>query len=302
MTATATALSNGLVSIANDFTSLECMLKGLLKYFLLSGVVIFLFACGGELKGVAAHDNCPENVVCDTVYTDLQAYSFVIFSGKNKLDTVTAMTDEMTCDIEDFYFRCTWKKVYRDFVAVYSADGLSKKRRYVSEDSVVHEKVEIKRVDTIFVNYGKFRKVDYIPPYVETPKLDKKKLRDVFDTVTVGPYEYREGEFYGATDNFLSYYEFDGYGLPDWAGISSYENSISYDENGVAHVSVKYVMSNVVVKNYPLTLKRYNSHIYTFLDGPLERDTTVTWTAYYTDLYGVRDSTEITTVFTMKKE
>ncbi len=107
---------------------------------------------------------------------------------------------------------------------------------------------------------------------------------------------------YGATDNFLSYYKLEGYGLPDWAGISSYENSISYDENGVAHVSVEYVMSNVVVKNYPLTLKRYNSHIYTFLDGPLERDTTVTWTAYYTDLYGVRDSTEITTVFTMKKE
>jgi len=52
--------------------------------------------------------------------------------------------------------------------------------------------------------------------------------------------------------------------------------------------------------DYPLTPKIYNARLYMFSSDPLEKDTTVTWLAYYTDMYGVKDSTEVTTVFRMK--
>ena len=264
---------------------------------------VFFIACGENGYGVVVHDECPENTICDTTYVDAEAYSFVIYSGKNKLDTVTAMTDEMTCDIEDFYFRCTWKEVYSTCRVVYSKDIDDVKTE--SRDSVVHKKVEVKRIDTTFINYGKIRMVDYIPPYVETPKLDKKKLRDAMDTVVIGPDEKYKDEYYGKTEFFESgYYIEDAHGLPYWAYSSSHTSGLSYDENGAVYfdyVEVSYC-SETVITRFPLALKTYSSYLYAILYEPLERDTTVTWTAYYTDLYGVKDSTEITTVFTMKKE
>ncbi len=120
-----------------------------------------------------------------------------------------------------------------------------------------------------------------------------------------------ETHFYGRGSYFYGLYKISDKALPDFAGVSSYKGSyITIDHKDAPKDSV-FLLEELNVSSpcydttytkYPLTSKHYQSYIYAFLDEPFEKDSTVTWTAYYQDFYGVTDSTEVTTFFKMKEE
>lgn len=254
------------------------------------GLMLGLFAgCGNGPSSSSRGDECPDGYICDTTYTDTSAYSFVYYSGKNKLDTVTAFTGEMKCDIEDNYFSCRLTRTYRTCNVVYSAHTST--FRNTDSDSLIHKEINILRVDTTFINYGKKRLIDSIPPYIEQEKMDLKGLQDAFDTIELDFDDSHAYDRYRGGANFRTPYEMeDVYGtLPSDAGLLTY--SSYYLDLGC------FVTDRI---DYPLTPKIHEVGLYIYSDEPLEKDTTVTWQAYYTDMYGVRDSTEITTVFRMK--
>jgi len=255
------------------------------------GLMLGLFAgCGNDPSSSSRGDECPEGYICDTTYTDTSAYSFVYYSGKNKLDTVTAFTGEMKCDIEDNYFSCRLTRTYWTCYAVYSAQA-NHAERNTDSDSLIHKEINILRVDTTFINYGKKRLIDSIPPYIEQEKMDLKGLQDAFDTIELDFDDSHAYDRYRGGAYFRTPYEMeDVYGtLPSDAGLLTY--SSYYLDLGC------FVTDRI---DYPLTPKIHEVGLYIYSDEPLEKDTTVTWQAYYTDMYGVRDSTEITTVFRMK--
>lgn len=255
------------------------------------GLMLGLFAgCGNDPSGSSRGDECPEGYICDTTYTDTSAYSFVYYSGKNKLDTVTAFTGEMKCDIEDNYFSCRLTRTHRTCYEVYSAQA-NHAERNTDSDSLIHKEINILRVDTTFINYGKKRLIDSIPPYIEQEKMDLKGLQDAFDTIELDFDDSHAYDRYRGGANFRTPYEMeDVYGtLPSDAGLLTYS---SYYLDLGCYVTVRI--------DYPLTPKIHEVGLYMYSDEPLEKDTTVTWQTYYTDMYGVRDSTEITTVFKMK--
>lgn len=57
------------------------------------------------------------------------------------------------------------------------------------------------------------------------------------------------------------------------------------------------VCDDTTYVEYPLKLKYYATIMYHNQKEPLAKDTSVTWMAVYADMYGRKDSTEITTVF-----
>ncbi len=267
------------------------MIFHLYKKFLVVGAFTAMaaafLACGDDSSSASSVDDCPENYICDTTYTDVSAYSFVYYAGKDSLDTVTATTDKMTCDIEDDNFHCTLMHYSSCFNVVYAyASG-------VEQDSARHLTINETRVDTTYINYGKKRLIDYVPAYVEVPKLSEKKLRDMFDTLIVKPYDSKYYAYYGHTDDFLSNYRIDAKGLPDGFGVSSYSGG---------HAVRLSLCGDTSYTHYPLIPMDYGSDLYAFLEEPLKKDTSITWMAFYTDMYGVKDSLEVTTFVTMEKE
>ena len=98
----------------------------------------------------------------------------------------------------------------------------------------------------------------------------------------------------------MSPYEFEEWtanGLPDWVHIDadSYTNWRGYCLD-----DLEYYCEDTYTTYYPSTLKELKFQIYLMVSKPIS-DTTVTWTAYYKDLYEARDSVEITTHFMMKQ-
>lgn len=269
-------------------------------------------ACGGGPSSSSRADDCPEGYICDTTYTDTSAYSFVYYSGKNKLDTVTAFTGEMTCKVYDEYFSCHLTKTYETCRVVYSyaKDDAQENsaERDDDSDTLIHKTVNVLRVDTTFINYGKRRLIDSIPPYIEPEQMDLKGLQDAFDTVELELYDTSSYDrYYGNADFGTPYAVENSYGtLPDGAGSLTSTNlfyTVEADGDTMwRFYPITYSLCyETVYIEYPLTPKIYTANLYMFSHDPLERDTTVTWLAYYTDMYGVMDSTEITTVFRMKE-
>ncbi|MCQ2125487.1 MAG: hypothetical protein MJZ25_15015 [Fibrobacter sp.] len=273
------------------------------------GLMLGLFAgCGNDPSSSSRGDECPEGYICDTTYTDTSAYSFVYYSGKNKLDTVTAFTGEMKCDIEDNYFSCRLTRTYKTCYVVYSAQA-NHAERNTDSDSLIHKEINILRVDTTFINYGKKRLIDFIPPYIEQEKMDLKGLQDAFDTIELDFDDSYTYDKYRGRANFRTPYVMeDVYGtLPSDAGLLTYPSyyTVGADGDSIWHVNLLDLESiggcyETIRIDYPFTPKIHEVGLYIYSDEPLEKDTTVTWQAYYTDMYGVRDSTEITTVFRMK--
>lgn len=264
------------------------LFKCIFSLFVLTELVVFFVACGDNTSSTSSGDDCPENYICDTNYTDVSAYSFVYYVGKDSLDTVTATTDRMTCDIEDDNFHCSLMFIHGCFsysYSVASANGTVK-------DSAKHLTVNVTRVDTTYINYGKKRLIDYVPAYVEVPKLSEKKLQDLFDTLILKPYDSKYYSYYGHTDDFLSNYYIEGKDLPDGFGVSSY----------TGRFATLLGCGDTTYTNYPLIPKDVEARLYMFLEEPLEKDTTITWMAYYTDMYGVEDSLEVTTFVTMEED
>lgn len=290
-------------------------MKCLFKRIILVGSIVLFFACDGENSNDSLLDNCPSGYICDTTYIDTSAYSFVYYSSKKNLDTLTALADDITCEIQENNFQCTLRKVFERCAIIYSFSTTNSNnttdQSLKEADTLVHKEIKLVRVDTTYINYGKKRLIDYIPPYIETPEFQLKEFKDAFDTVVIDYDKNNETHFYGRGSYFYGLYKISDKALPDFAGVSSYKGSyITIDHKDAPKDSV-FLLEELNVSSpcydttytkYPLTSKHYQSYIYAFLDEPFEKDSTVTWTAYYQDIYGVMDSIEVTTLFKMKEE
>ena len=265
----------------------------------LAALVLGLFVGCGDDSSSASHENdCPEGYVCDTTYTDTTAYSFVYYSGKNKLDTVTALTGEMTCDIQDNYFSCQHDEAYKTCYVPHSTERKTEKRYMEGDSLIIYKEINILHVDTTFINYGERRLMDSIPPYIKPEKRDLKGLQDAFDTVELDLYDSSIYDRYKGSVNFATTYVVeDKFGsLPMSADFYVLKNMFETIDDGgdtISHYYSPYgnYCEEINRINYPLTPKIYNARLYIYSHDPLEKDTTVTWMAYYTDMYGVRDST-----------
>ncbi|WP_405328420.1 hypothetical protein [Fibrobacter sp.] len=292
------------------------MIKLPLKLATLAGLSCLFFACGEKSDSVRAPKLCPEGVVCDTTYVNAKAYSFVYYSGKDKLDTITETTDHISCDIWNGYFECTVRKKYSCHKVV---DAIAKSgKSVVNEKSIEHKKVEVKVGDTTYINYGKHRQTNYIPPYYEIPPFDPQKLIDSFDTVVVETASYSDERLIGDSRTFLDYYRIEGKGLPNWAYVSrSSGKMITFDgKDGTPSIDTSIVSSdgNTIVSvlecngvyyvKYPRDLVGYKSKIHAHGDTTKfpQKDTTVKWMAHYSDMYGVEDSLQIETLFRIKRK
>ena len=289
------------------------MVKHFFEIFILVGSVILFFACDRENINVGPLNNCPSGYICDTTYIDTSAYSFIYYSGKKTLDTVTALAEDISCDIQENIFQCALREIFKRCVIVYSTTNANNTTDQLLKevDSLVHKEIKLMRIDTTYINYGKKRLIDYIPSYIEIPEFQLKEFKDAFDTVVIDYDKNNETHFYGRGSYFYGLYKISDKALPDFAGVSSYKGSyITIDHKDAPKDSV-FLLEELNVSSpcydttytkYPLTSKHYQSYIYAFLDEPFEKDSTVTWTAYYQDIYGVMDSIEVTTLFKMKEE
>ncbi len=289
------------------------MVKHFFEIFILVGSVILFFACDRENINVGPLNNCPSGYICDTTYIDTSAYSFIYYSGKKTLDTVTALAEDISCDIQENIFQCALREIFKRCVIVYSTTNANNTTDQLLKevDSLVHKEIKLMRIDTTYINYGKKRLIDYIPSYIEIPEFQLKEFKDAFDTVVIDYDKNNETHFYGRGSYFYGLYKISDKALPDFAGVSSYKGSyITIDHKDAPKDSV-FLLEELNVSSpcyettyikYPLTPKYYRSYIFAILNKPFEKDSTVTWTAYYQDLYGVTDSTEVTTFFKMKEE
>lgn len=278
------------------------------KFFFLALVALFVWACGDGPSSSSREKDYPEGIIYDTTYIDTSAYSFVYFSSRNKLDTVTALSGEMKCDIDDKYFSCHLTRTFSTCSVMYEYNTTTSTRQSTDSDSLIHKEVNVLQIDTTFINYGKRRLIDSIPPYTEQEKMNLKGLQDAFDTVELDLKDTSSyDKYYGGVVFKTPYVVDEDYGtLPDGAG--AYTPSSTYyteDADGdtvrnFTNIFPVSFCSKTVYIDYPLTPKIYEARLYMFRHDSLEKDTTVTWQAYYTDMYGVKDSVEITTVFKMK--
>ncbi|SHL33318.1 hypothetical protein [Fibrobacter sp. UWEL] len=263
--------------------------------------------------------------------------SFIFQRGKELYDTVTVKSENADCDIQKNYFECTVEAPYyvTPTIVVYQMASEQQVEETVSvvrypwpvrdERCTTTVKSDGSRydrcihvMDTIFVdsvyqviknatykqinsiNYGKGHPSNFIP-YTKVPKFSVEDLRAAFDTLDTkdtldfGRLFYSEGYSISSDD------------LPEWAYAVGYpEASHNVDTVLVinkAEVDTVYgyylaeKMCFSCPQTYPLKLVTYKNRLWNWLDEPLESDTTITWTAIYTDINGVEDSVEVTTVF-----
>ena len=291
------------------------MLKSFLKVAALSVVACVFFACGDKSDSVPVVEACPEGFVCDTTYVNAKAYSFVYYSGKNKLDTITETTDKISCDIWNGYFECTLRKSYSCQKAM-----LTKMSVQFSNDKkrAKHKTIEIKVGDTTYINYGKHRLTNFIPPYHEIPPFNAEKMKEAFDTVIVEKPVYSDTKLTGDSRKFLDYYRIEGSELPSWVHISRTSGKmVVFDGNdGTPSVDTTIVSLDgyeqvlamdcfrVSYVKYPKDLVMYRSKIHVYGDTAeiLQKDTTIKWMAHYTDMYGIEDSLQIETLFRINRK
>lgn len=284
------------------------MLKRLFSGALFLLMVSFFQACSNSFE---AFPDCPNGFEC----TNLKAYSFVYYSGKNTLDTITETTDKITCDIYEGYFKCTVKKIHSNSCIVYTASASVGVYTETPEENEV-----LTRVDTTYINYGRNRLMDYVPPYEEKPKVDVEKMRAAFDTVIVKQASYSDSIFMDSyAEEFVSWFDidYDYNDFPDWAYLS--DNSgrlLVFDgKDGTPNADTVYTgsgtLSTVMFVNvcsnytsyvdYPKPVSVYGYSISVYSKEPIENDTTITWTAYFENEDGEEDSTEVTTFFKINK-
>ena len=260
-------------------------------------------------------DACPEGFVCDTTYVNAKAYSFVYYSGKNKLDTITETTDKISCDVWNGYFECTVKKYYscqKVMVTKMPIQFSNEKKR------AKHKTIEVKVGDTTYINYGKHRLTDFIPSYHEIPSFNAEKLKEAFDTVVVEKPVYSDTKLTGESRKILDYYQIEGKELPPWAYVSHTSGKmIVFDgKDGTPSIDTTIMSSDGCVQalmsgcfsvsyvKYPKDLVMYRSKIHVYGDTTEipQKDTTIKWMAHYTDMYGVKDSLQIETLFRINRK
>lgn len=265
------------------------------------------------------------DTVFKTRFTDtLQMTSFIYQKGKNLYDTVRVKAEKAECNIQKDYFECTIKESHNLISPRYIATGYPivtldercfttlkpdgsqyDKCRHIRDTIFVDSVLEIFNETTLIqinsINYGKGRLSNYIP-YTEVPKFSVEDLRNAFDTL-----DTKDSIDFGR--RFISKgYSISSDDLPEWARASSNKYNISADTliveiNGKLDTTIIFKAEKICLEacttytTYPKELVTYENRLWNWLKEPLESDTTITWTARFTDINGLVDSVKVTTLF-----
>lgn len=198
-----------------------------------------------------------ENFTDSSTQVSIKDYGFASFvspNSKKELDTLTIPLDgfksDCTVRVESFSCRTVGKNCF----------------------------VESRSLDTVFINYGSTKLMDFLP-YYKIPVFDTSAFKKIFSTVRIG-------ETYALSDTIESSYKLSQKGLP--AGIDFYyvtRNAVQ-DVTDPCAALIEYPHLNMYM--YQLQRKETDS---------LVGDTVVDWTLFYTDQYGQSDSLEMKTMF-----
>lgn len=141
--------------------------------------------------------------------------------------------------------------------------------------------------DTIFLNYGKYKLMDYIP-YQEIPTINKSLLKKTFSVID------REKNHL-SSDTIISSYTLEARNFLDGVEFEEYYERL---------VDLSYNIMDVeppcqtIITLYPEPLKERKMYYLNNTGGiTLPKDTTINWTLVYTDQYGRSDSLEMKTLF-----
>ena len=199
--------------------------------------------------------------------------SFLKPKSGDSLDTVTvttSSTDMLFIKEESFYY-----------VGMKNSEGCMS--YYVDLDLDEYDMASENR-DTIFLNYGKYKLMDYIP-YQEIPTINKNLLKKTFSVI-----DRKKNHL--SSDTIISSYTLEARNFLDGVEFEEYfeylgDYSVKWDES----------CQNIVTV-YPEPLKGRKMYYLSKLEElSLPKDTTINWTLVYTDQYGRSDSLEIKTFF-----
>lgn len=202
--------------------------------------------------------------------------SFLKPKSGDSLDTVTvttSSTDMLFIKEESFYY-----------VGMKNSEGCMS--CYVDLDLDEYDMASENR-DTIFLNYGKYKLMDYIP-YQEIPTINKSLLKKTFSVID------REKNHL-SSDTIISSYTLEARNFLDGVEFEEYYERL---------VDLSYNIMDVeppcqtIITLYPEPLKERKMYYLKNTGGiTLPKDTTINWTLVYTDQYGRSDSLEMKTLF-----
>ena len=133
--------------------------------------------------------------------------------------------------------------------------------------------------DTIFLNYGKSKLMDYIP-YQEIPPINTSLLKKTLSVID-------SKRNFVLSDTIISSYTFEAKNFLDGIKFKEYDLLVEY--------TVDYCAGGDIIM-YPESVKRKKYYLIN-TGRDLPKDTTINWTLVYTDQYGRSDSLEIKTFF-----
>jgi hypothetical protein len=136
--------------------------------------------------------------------------------------------------------------------------------------------------DTIFLNYGKSKLMDYIP-YQEIPPINTSLLKKTLSVID-------SKRNFVLSDTIISSYTFEAKNFLDGIKFEEYYFFVEY--------TVDYYCAEGKFIMYPEPSKKQKMY-YLKNTGEisLPKDTTINWTLVYTDQYGRSDSLEMKTLF-----
>ena len=194
----------------------------------------------------------------------------------DSLDTVTvttSSTDMLFIKEESFYY-----------VGMKNSEGCMS--YYVDLDLDEYDMASENR-DTIFLNYGKYKLMDYIP-YQEIPTINKSLLKKTFSVI-----DRKKNHL--SSDTIISSYTLEARNFLDGVEFEEYYERL---------VDLSYNIMDVeppcqtIITLYPEPLKERKMYYLKNTGGiTLPKDTTINWTLVYTDQYGRSDSLEMKTLF-----
>lgn len=184
--------------------------------------------------------------------------SFLKPNSKNSLDTVTALTSEYkVLYLKDSSFNFVVSSACNDSFAKQDTTGC---------------------YDTLFVNYGESRKMDYIP-YQKIPSINKELLKKTFSTIS------REKDHI-LSDTIISSFQLQA---------KNFVDGIEFTD---ATVYPEYMYDPCLNHTeYPEPLKLWSYYLENVGRIALPKDKIAHWTLIYTDQYGRTDSLAMTTQF-----
>jgi len=221
-----------------------------------------------DIEALKGSDKMPEGYIV----------SFLKPNSKGSLDTftvATSPTDKLFMKEESFYYigysSCEGCISNSDMLLLGEYDSASVYRVDISTNP-----------DTILINYGKSKLMDYIP-YQEIPLINKSLLKKIFSVID------REKNHL-SSDTIISSYTFDAKNFLDGIKFEEYYFFVEY--------TVDYYCAEGKFIMYPEPSKKQKMY-YLKNTGEisLPKDTTINWTLVYTDQYGRSDSLEMKTLF-----